>query len=319
MRNVRLLLALTACAVLLPSVAVAAGTPKQVLGTVRYSNGTVPQITGEVTFTAYITTRPGETLTETSIGCGSEYYAPDYWCWVECGNFPTPWAVGETLRIDFILDGTSNGGVAEAMSIDVVLDASGSQQWVWPPVELMSFTGTGGPGTVELRWATATETDNLGFWLWRSPSANGEYARVNSDLIEGAGTSSLPREYRYVDAGLHPGIYWYKLEDVAVDGDTELHGPISVTVLPAVASLLTCSPNPVRGAALLQFTVPLLAPSSVRIYSASGHLVATLLEEILEPGSHVCEWHSEAVASGMYYCTLEAGSARESRRIVVVR
>ena len=46
-------------------------TPKLVWGAVTTSTGGVPA-PGDVTFTAYIQTRPGDTLTQDSNGCGVE-------------------------------------------------------------------------------------------------------------------------------------------------------------------------------------------------------------------------------------------------------
>jgi hypothetical protein len=106
-----------------------------VKGTAIYSDGTVPVVAGEVTFGAYITTRPEELLTEMVPGCASFYSPPDWWVIIQCATFPTPWSVGETLHIDFWLDGTSHGGVPELYQLDMVLDDQPVQDWGtwwWP-------------------------------------------------------------------------------------------------------------------------------------------------------------------------------------------
>ena len=61
-----------------------AGTPHNAYGKIFYSDLTVPA-DGEITFNAFITSRPGEVLTESSTGCG---YDSGYW-YVAIGNFPT--------------------------------------------------------------------------------------------------------------------------------------------------------------------------------------------------------------------------------------
>lgn len=79
-----------------------AGTIHSVSGTVTYEAGGSP---AAITFSAYITTRPDEILTESSAGCGYDNGA----YYVQCGNFATAWAGGDTLYIE-INDGS--GGIA---------------------------------------------------------------------------------------------------------------------------------------------------------------------------------------------------------------
>jgi hypothetical protein len=96
------------------------------------------------------------------------------------------------------------------------------------PVELASFSATCGRGCILVAWDTQSETDNLGFWLWRSVDAE-DYARVNEALIPGSGESSVPVTYRCTDTDVRQGVrYFYKLEDVTVSGASTLHGPIQV-------------------------------------------------------------------------------------------
>jgi hypothetical protein len=96
------------------------------------------------------------------------------------------------------------------------------------PVELASFAATPGRGCVVVSWSTNSETDNLGFWVWRSLDGE-EYARLNDALISGQGTSSVPMSYRYTDGDVRAGTqYYYQLEDVDVSGSGTFHGPIQV-------------------------------------------------------------------------------------------
>ncbi len=95
------------------------------------------------------------------------------------------------------------------------------------PVTLSSFTALPGDGQIVLRWITESEIDNLGFNVYRSLKEDGEYRRINGDLIRGAGSSAMRSEYSFTDVRLTNGrTYCYKLEDVSFDGKHTLHGPI---------------------------------------------------------------------------------------------
>ncbi len=116
-------------------------------------------------------------------------------------------------------------------------------------VQLLSFTASANYDDVTLQWSTAIEIGNLGFHLYRSTIASGDYNLINSELIPGHGTSSGPFNYFYYDRDLEPGRYYYKLADVSAGGKTTFHGPVSVVVeapivLPPEWRLYQNYPNP---------------------------------------------------------------------------
>ncbi len=96
-------------------------------------------------------------------------------------------------------------------------------------VTLVSFTATAGDGQVLLRWETATEIDNAGFFVRRSIQEAGEYARI-SPFIPSQGDGLIGTVYTYLDTDVQNGVtYFYKLEAIENDQDVEFHGPVSVT------------------------------------------------------------------------------------------
>jgi hypothetical protein len=98
------------------------------------------------------------------------------------------------------------------------------------PVELASFTAGPAQGGILVRWATLSETDNVGFNLYRSLRSDGAWVAINTALIPGAGTTSERHDYSFLDDGVTQGVtYYYQLEDVDVSGRTTTHGPISAS------------------------------------------------------------------------------------------
>lgn len=91
---------------LIGSAALHGGNPHPVYGIVRGSKGYIPA-DKDFYFEAYVTTRPEEKLYKTSTGCS---YDENTGTWiVQCGNFSTPWSVGEELRIIFMDTGVGSG------------------------------------------------------------------------------------------------------------------------------------------------------------------------------------------------------------------
>jgi hypothetical protein len=99
-------------------------------------------------------------------------------------------------------------------------------------ITLASFAAQAGLGSVTLAWETGTEVDNAGFNLYRASAADGPFVKVNSALIAAEGDPVAGASYSFLDKGLESGAYYYKLEDVDLNGVTTLHGPVSATVLP---------------------------------------------------------------------------------------
>jgi hypothetical protein len=96
-------------------------------------------------------------------------------------------------------------------------------------VSLISFTAKGSGNAVQVNWQTAQEISNMGFNLYRAEDPGGPYVRINRALIPGLSFSASGRSYGFTDTNVVLGnLYYYKLEDIDVYGQRNLHGPICV-------------------------------------------------------------------------------------------
>ena len=74
-------------------------------------------------------------------------------------------------------------------------------------------------GEVVIRWITESELNNAGFNILRSDTRNGEYTKLNTQLIAGQGTTSERTTYTYSDTSAKPNVvYYYQIQDVSLDG-----------------------------------------------------------------------------------------------------
>jgi hypothetical protein len=106
----------------------------------------------------------------------------------------------------------------------------GAEQGAAPTaVGLLSFKATGDEGNALVSWTTAQEINNFGFHVYRSETVGGPYTRITDRLIPGLSFSVRGREYSYVDRNVTQGrLYYYKLEDIDMDGTRTMHGPVCV-------------------------------------------------------------------------------------------
>ena len=90
-------------------------------------------------------------------------------------------------------------------------------------IELASFTAAVYPDRVALDWETASEIDNAGFRLWRSESVNGDYARIDDEMIAAKGDEVTGAAYSYEDSVDNGAKYFYRLEDIDYSGESTFH------------------------------------------------------------------------------------------------
>jgi hypothetical protein len=97
-------------------------------------------------------------------------------------------------------------------------------------IELTDFQSISGNGQVKLTWETASEIDNAGFNIYRSTSENGEYIKINNTIIAAKGSSTQGASYDFIDDAVqNRKTYYYKLEDIDLNGTSTMRGPKSAT------------------------------------------------------------------------------------------
>jgi hypothetical protein len=103
-------------------------------------------------------------------------------------------------------------------------------QFTWPEVILAQQpVGTPASALVIVEWTTESEVNLAGFNLYRSDEPEGPYLKVNDALIPASHDPVTGGSYVYTDTAVTAGVtYYYKLEDVELDGSSTMHGPIEV-------------------------------------------------------------------------------------------
>jgi len=89
------------------------------------------------------------------------------------------------------------------------------------------------------------------------------------------------------------------------------------------ALFLRAAPNPFRGAATLQYRVPVLAPVRLVVYDLSGRAVRRLVMEEQPAGDYTIRWNgtddaSQHVGAGLYVYRLSVGARSASGKLVLL-
>jgi hypothetical protein len=133
--------------------------------------------------------------------------------------------------LDFIVRNyLKEGGTTESNPTGLLYKATITYD-VPVPVNLSSLAATADNDMVTLRWTTGSEIENLGYYVYRSLMEDGMYEKLTASLIEGAGSSRTTQFYQFIDQDVEEGrSYFYKLEQINLDGSKVVYGPITATV-----------------------------------------------------------------------------------------
>ncbi|HTK82783.1 MAG TPA: S8 family serine peptidase [Bacteroidota bacterium] len=78
-------------------------------------------------------------------------------------------------------------------------------------------------------------------------------------------------------------------------------------------------PNPFNPATTISYELSSFARVSLKVYDVLGRELATLVNETKARGRYSVRWNASAVASGVYYYRLQAGSATSVRKMLLIR
>jgi hypothetical protein len=174
------------------------------------------------------------------------------------------------------------------------------------PVELIGFEAVIQNFDVILRWATASETNNLGFAIERK-IARSPFQQIA--FVAGNGSSNARNFYEYRDPALPPGVYSYRLKQIDTSGDVSFSSDVTVQInAPEGFSLEPNYPNPFRHSTTFVFKLAERSFVSLRIYNLLGQEVARLVSQDLDAGLHQVRWEvnhqQKDLTPGIYFVIL---------------
>jgi len=213
------------------------------------------------------------------------------------------------------------------------------------PVILSTFTATFLNNIPTLYWQTESETDNLGWYVYRNTENDFTNAEEISNLIDGYGTTSEPHSYIYEDPDFiwenaMPGdIYWYWLESVDLGGmihhyDKTAHLTIPPGDEPGHGELETQeqfglfqnNPNPFNpktaSNTVIKFNLQDQAKVEINIYNIKGELVKSIYNGLSESDNPTWDGKNESgklQPTGIYLYELRInGKPLSTKRIILI-
>jgi uncharacterized protein (TIGR03790 family) len=202
---------------------------------------------------------------------------------------------------------------------------------VTPPVQLSSFDALPVDNrSVRVDWTTPSENNCYGFTVERRTGAIGAFSGNPSSFTRGAGTSTATHSYSWLDSGVPPGAYEYRLNQSDLDGTVHYSEALAVTItltgaereqtsVTTAPGLRQNFPNPFNPSTSIAYGLSKNSLVTLTIYDIVGHEVVRLVDRQQGPGSYTATWEAHAAASGVYICRLKAEGRTWEKRIVYLK
>jgi hypothetical protein len=158
---------------------------------------------------------------------------------------------------------------------------------------------------------TALDPDNQPLtYTWK---VNDAVVKTGSDSTYSTVFQAFPKSVTAVfsnPAGLSDSTWWTNFGvDLVVDDKG----------IPAEFALEQNYPNPFNPTTNFEFRIANRERVQVRIFNVLGVEVATLVNEIREPGVYRVQWNASSFPSGIYVCQMRAGTFMQSRKMVLAK
>jgi carboxypeptidase T len=177
--------------------------------------------------------------------------------------------------------------------------------------------------------------------------ANNGGSVLTYGIVDSAGTPwlSISPTYGVLDSGqstlttltfnatgLTPGSTYSSL--IQVVSNDPAHSPVQVSVSltvrsttgvenvngpPMVFALEQNYPNPFNPETVFRFQIPVSGYVTLKVYNVLGQEVATLVDGIRDAGPSEVTWDARSAPSGMYFYTLQSGTNRASRKLLILK
>jgi len=177
------------------------------------------------------------------------------------------------------------------------------------PVELSGFVATTIKNEVILDWSTFGEVNNDRFEIERVDISDwtNDYPKdlpfTTIGRLQGSGTSSGFRHYRFNDKNLRTGKYLYRLKQVDYNSNFIYHALTDVVSIgvPAKFFITQNYPNPFNPTTKINYELPVNGYVKISVLDITGKELENLSDEDKEAGYYTLEFNATGYSSGIYY------------------
>jgi hypothetical protein len=170
------------------------------------------------------------------------------------------------------------------------------------PVELLEFDAKAGEAHVDVLWSTASEQNSAYYKVQRSSDGLDFHAIGH---VQAAGSSQSRLDYLFKDESPLPGLSFYRLEQVDVDGSSTLSQMVPVE-FNGRNTRVAVHPNPTRDVLFVTLDLPMEGTLVWTVTDQSGRRVMAGTQAAAK-GTQRLEIHAEGLEAGAYQVDVRMG------------
>ncbi len=185
------------------------------------------------------------------------------------------------------------------------------------PVKLLYFTAKNNNEDVNLRWATASETDNAGFQVERSVDGK-NFKQIS--FIPGKGQSAQVVNYALVDKDafklMASSTLYYRLVQTDFNGKKEVSNTVLVTFGKVLQTSSAVYPNPFNSEIVISVEAINDGVAKLVVSDIAGKVVYEMTQPITIGSSSISTHGLDKLPKGMYFMNLNVNGEMSSQKIV---
>jgi hypothetical protein len=174
-------------------------------------------------------------------------------------------------------------------------------------------------GTVNLHW-TDNATNETGFRVDRKSSAAGVWSEIGTtganDTSYTDNTVQVETQYTYRVTAYDATTESEYSDTVALQTTTAVE---NTTTIPSEYSLLQNYPNPFNPSTVVTYDVPRDSRVNISVYSLSGELLATLVNDLKAVGRYEVGYTAQDKASGIYLLKMVSQSLETGKKYIDIK
>jgi len=132
-------------------------------------------------------------------------------------------------------------------------------------------------------------------------------------------TTTSSRLKKTGKVGFGSSKYAVFFDDVAVAGDAIPASTNHTSNMPEHYKLWQNYPNPFNLSTNIQFTLPRAENVKIEIYNGLGQRLKTLVNQLMQGGSHAVVFSGEDMVSGLYIYRMQAGDFQDIKKMVLLK
>jgi len=181
------------------------------------------------------------------------------------------------------------------------------------PIELVKFEAKCVSGVIDIKWATATETNNNFFTVEKS--SDGVSWQI-LQIVPTAGNGSTQNNYHVIDTNPFDGVSYYRLKQTDNNGKDEYYTVVTVNCMSNNAASAVFYPNLFTNSINIAFSNISAPEALVQVFDVVGKLIKTKNFINIQDGRGSVTLDMSDVSSGVYFVKFIAGDFVQLEKVV---